>query len=88
MKKLIGKGLYQLSKNDLIKGFVTAMFTVLVTYVGQAVESGTFPTDKATWILEFKIAFGAGLAYLVKNFLTNSHDKILKKESEPIEKIE
>jgi len=82
MKKLIGDGLFQLQKSDLIKGFVTAMFTVLVTWIGQALESGSIPMDKATWVLELKIAFGAGVAYLVKNFMTNSENKTFKKEPE------
>ena len=28
-----------------------------------------------------RIGLGAGLAYLIKNFLTNSNDQFLKKES-------
>jgi hypothetical protein len=73
MKKLIGEGFLQLKSNDLIKGFITAMLTVIVTYVGQALDKGEFPMDSHTWILEFKIALGAGIAYLIKNFFTNNN---------------
>lgn len=78
--KITGEKLFQLLPKDLIKGFITAIFSVLVTYTGQCLESGTFPMDAATWILEFKIAIGAGLAYIIKNWLTNSDDKFLKAE--------
>lgn len=72
MKKLIGEGFMQLKKNDLLKGFITAVLTVIVTYAGQALDKGEFPTDAHTWILELKIALGAGIAYLIKNFFTNN----------------
>jgi hypothetical protein len=53
----------------------------LITWFGQALETGSFPMDKATWILQFKIALGAGIAYIIKNFFTNSDDKFLKKDA-------
>ncbi len=78
--KIIGEKLFQLMPQDLIKGFVMAVFSVLVTYAGQAIQTGSLPLDAHTWLLEAKIALGAGIAYLLKNFLTNSNDQILKAE--------
>lgn len=80
MKKFIGDGLMQLKKNDILKGFIMSMLAVLVTWLGQAIQQGNFPMDAQTWILELKIALGAGIAYLIKNFFTNSNDQFLKKE--------
>ncbi len=81
MKKLIGDGFLQLKQSDILKGFITAVMMVLVTYAGQCLSVGNFPTDKATWVLELKFAFGAGLGYLLKNFFTNSDGKFLKSEN-------
>lgn len=80
MKKIIGDGFMQLKSNDLIKGFVMAILSVLVTYAGQALDTGSFPTDSHTWILEGKIAIGAGIAYLIKNFFTDNK-KLAPKEN-------
>jgi len=81
MKKIIGDGFLQLKSNDILKGFILAMLSVLITWFGQALETGYFPMDKATWILQLKIALGAGIAYIIKNFFTNSDDKFLKKDA-------
>ena len=78
--KIIGEKLFQLMPKDLIKGFIMAILSVLITYTGQVLSAGDFPMDAATWILEFKIAVGAGIAYILKNWLTNSDDKFLKAE--------
>ncbi|HRH54406.1 MAG TPA: hypothetical protein PLN38_13850 [Chitinophagales bacterium] len=78
--KIIGEKLFQIMPKDLIKGFIVAILSVLVTYTGQALEKGTLPMDAATWILQLKIAVGAGIAYIIKNWLTNSDDKFLKAE--------
>ncbi len=80
IKNLIGEGFMQLKKNDILKGFIMAMLSVVVTYVGQCIDKGDVPMDAHTWVLELKIAFGAGLAYLLKNFFTSSDDKFLKVE--------
>lgn len=80
MKKLIGDGFLQLKSSDLVKGFIMAVLSVLITWIGQGLQSGVFPMDKATWILELKIAFGAGIAYLIKNLFTNADDKFLVKD--------
>ncbi len=82
MKKIIGDGFLQLKSNDILKGFIMAVLSVLITWIGQSLESGSFTMDKAAWILQIKIALGAGIAYIIKNFFTNSEDKFLKKENE------
>ena len=80
LKQLIGEKFGQLSLKDLVKGFILAVLTVLVTYIGQCLQAESFPMDAHTWILELKIALGAGIGYVMKNWLTNSDDQFLKKE--------
>lgn len=82
--KLIGEKLGQLKSNDLLKGFITAMITVIVTSLYSSIQSGTIPTDWLFWKTQLMLGLGAGLSYLIKNFLTNSDDKFLKKEEPKI----
>mgnify|MGYP003423181481 CR=1 FL=1 len=46
--KIIGEKLFQLMPKDLMKGFIVAILSVLVTYTGQALEKGALPMDAAT----------------------------------------
>ena len=65
---------------DVIKGAITAALTIIVTALYNAIGLGTIPTDFNFWKTQFMLGLGAGVAYLLKNFLTNSNDQFLKKE--------
>jgi hypothetical protein len=65
---------------DAAKGFVLAVLTALVTSVYQLIEAGTIQFTWVFWQPVVYSAIAGGLAYLIKNFLTNSNDKILKEE--------
>ena len=71
----------QLSTHDLVKGFIMAVLTALVTALYTAI-SGTSPhwPTGAEWQTIALTALSAGLVYLTKNFLTNSKDQFLKKD--------
>ena len=71
--------LYQLGKNDLIKGFIVAVLTVVLTGSLTSLQAGVLP-DLATVKTLIVTGLGAGVAYILKNLLTNSEDKFLKKE--------
>lgn len=77
---MIGKKFLQLSKNDLVKGFILAVLTVLVTNIYNAIQFGELPTDWLFWKRQLTVGLAAGFAYLIKNFFTSSEDKFLKKE--------
>ncbi len=66
--------LFTINWRDVLKALAVAFLTAFVTAIGQAVgvDGGTlhFPTG-AEWINALKIAGGAAVAYLVKNFFTN-----------------
>lgn len=72
--------LFKLLPKDLIKGFITAVLTVIVTSLTAALSSGVFPTDFVFWKTQIFIGLSAGGAYLIKNFLTNKDDQFLKKD--------
>lgn len=69
-----------LSPKDIFKGFILATITAIITSLYAIINTGTFPTDWATWKTILLIALSAGISYLLKNFATNSKDKFLKKE--------
>jgi len=57
---------------DALKGFILAVITALVIGVYQALQAGTIAFTWVFWQPVVLSAVGAGIAYLVKNFLTNS----------------
>ena len=69
----------KLNWQDVAKAFVVAFLTALVAALAGTVEHGGMPT-----VADLKLAgwtsLVAAISYLVKNFLTNSEDKILKKD--------
>lgn len=78
----------QLSWADFGKGLILALITSIVMSLKTIVLGdpsaippvvGHFPIG-SDWIAIGIAAFGAFVAYLGKNFLTNSDDKFLKKE--------
>ena len=79
MKRLIGTGFFQVNGHDLLKGFITAVFTVIVASLGMSVNSQHVPT-----LADLQTAGAAGLtagiAYLMKNLFTNSRDRFMTKE--------
>jgi hypothetical protein len=62
--------LFSINWRDLGKGFITALITAALASISMAIEAGSLPT-----LTQLKTAglagLVAGIAYLIKNFLTN-----------------
>ncbi len=71
--------LFSLNWKDVGKGFLVAGLTVIVTGVGTALNAGRFPTLQELGSLALA-GLGAGVAYLLKNFFTNSNNQIATPE--------
>ena len=54
---------------DFIKGFVVSLITAALVVIQATISSGVFTFD---WTLIWHSSLTAGIAYLVKNFFTNS----------------
>ena len=65
---------------DGLKGFITAVATALITSIYSIIQTGGMPTHDQ-WKVILLSSVSAGFAYLLKNFLTNSDDKLLKKDN-------
>lgn len=77
MKTKFGK----LSAKDVIKGIIMAFLMALVTGCYQLIQTGgefSWTTMKPVLMA----SIGAILAYLIKNYFTNSNDEFLKKEGQ------
>ena len=72
--------LLKLKKNDFVKGLIITMIAVIVTSLYQFINSGSIPTDWNSWKTVLLASLGAGLSYIIKNWLTNSQGEFLKKE--------
>ena len=72
--------LWTLNLKDAFKGFITAVVMSFVTTIYQFFQSMNVQWTWAFWQPVVYTAIGAGLAYLIKNFLTNSNDQFAKAE--------
>ena len=75
------KPLFSLGLADIGKGFLIAVLTVVLTGLGTYLNATPphFPTGAELGTLGLA-GLGAGIAYIIKNFFTNSENKLLKKE--------
>lgn len=73
--------LFKLNWKDALKGCVVAVLSAGLTAVVTVLQSGAFPTT-ADWKNIAMVAVTAGASYILKNFLTNSNDQMLKKDGE------
>jgi hypothetical protein len=64
---------------DAVKGFIVAIITAGLTVLMTMLDGGVIPTD-GEWKKIGIAALSAGIAYLIKNVLTNSNDKFVKGE--------
>ncbi len=70
-----------LNWRDFLKGFVISVLAPVILIIQQSLDSGELVFN---WKQIGMAALAAGVAYLLKNLVTNSDDKILKKDEEPI----
>jgi hypothetical protein len=75
---------FALSIKDIIKGFITSFLTVVITMLITVLNTGIFPATLEQWKPILLAGLTACLAYLLKNWLTNSDNKFLIKENESI----
>jgi uncharacterized MnhB-related membrane protein len=68
---------FSLNTKDFLKGLIVSVLTSILTIVYTSVQAGSFAID---WKAVGTAALTAALAYITKNYLTNSQDELLKKE--------
>lgn len=67
----------RLNVQDFFKGLVVAVLSAVVTFLYNTMESGEVVLD---WKAIGTASLTAALAYIIKNYLTNSDGNFLKKE--------
>jgi hypothetical protein len=71
---------FRLNNFDLLKGLLIAFLTALFAGLIQLFEAGPFTFTWVTFQPIVYSAVSAALAYLIKNFFTNSTGVMLKRE--------
>lgn len=67
----------KLNLKDYARGVLVAVLTAALIALQPIVERGTLPTLEELKAIGI-VGVSAGIAYLVKNFLTNKNDEMLK----------
>jgi hypothetical protein len=67
--------LFKLNLFDLLKGLIVSVFTAVLVMISDAIKLGSFSFD---WVSIWQTAVTAGVAYLLKQFLTNNQGELLK----------
>lgn len=70
--------LFSLDTKDFVKGLFVAVFTSVITILYTSVSAGHLEFDGKTIATT---ALTSALAYIMKNFVTNSNDELLKKDA-------
>ena len=71
-------GFLNLNWKDLFKGLIVAVLAAFLTGAFAVFQSGVIEWTWAFWQPTVYASITAGIAYLLKNWLTNSDDKLLK----------
>jgi len=66
-----------LNSVDYIKGLIMAVLTAVITVIYTSIQAGSIVFD---WKVIAMSALSAALAYITKNLLTNSQNKMLQPE--------
>jgi hypothetical protein len=70
--------LFKLNIEDLLKGLILTVLTSVVTVIYNTVNAGSLTFD---WHSIGITAITSGLAYLLKNYLTNSKGEFASRET-------
>ncbi len=71
--------MYKLKLGDVGRGLITAVFAAIVAWLYGVVNAPDFQIDmllSVDWGEVLKIALTSGMAYLMKNFFTDSEGKV------------
>lgn len=70
--------LFKLNIEDLLKGLILTVLTSVITVIYNTVNAGSLTFD---WQAIGITAITSGLAYLLKNYLTNSKGEFASRET-------
>ena len=77
---IMKSGFLRLNWKDVLRGFLMALIGAILTGLLTVLDQGEIPMTWAQWKPIIITGLAAGIAYLLKNFFTNSKDKMLAKE--------
>ncbi len=66
-----------LNTKDFVKGLVITVLTSVLSIIYSSLQAGSLTID---WKVILTTGLTSAIGYIIKNYLTNSKDEILKKE--------
>lgn len=72
----MNSNMFRLNSHDFVKGIVVAVLAAVVTFLGNALNAPGFDFAAFDWSTLLTVAMTAALAYLSKNFLTDTDGKV------------
>jgi len=72
----------KLQISDFWKGLLITIGTAIGTALIKYLDSGQFPATWGDWKMILFPALSAGIIYILKNLITNTKGKLLKKEKD------
>lgn len=69
--------MFKLNVRDVSKGFALAVITAVMTWLLQILDAPGFSVYQIDWTEIGRIAFAAGVSYLIKNYLSDGQGRIM-----------
>lgn len=69
--------LFKVDSGDFAKGIALAVIAAILTWLLQLVDAPGFSVYQIDWNEVFRIAFAAGVSYILKNYLSDSQGRVL-----------
>jgi len=68
--------LYSINLKDVAKGLIVAVLSAVLTWLLQALNAPGFDFYQMNYSEVGRVAFAAGIAYVVKNYLSNADGQV------------
>lgn len=69
--------MFSVNSADFAKGLALAIIAAVLTWVLQTIDTPGFSVSSIDWAEIGRIAMSAGIAYILKNYISNEDGKIL-----------
>jgi hypothetical protein len=69
--------LFTLESRDFVKGLAVVVLSAVLTWFLQLLEMPTFDFATFSWVEGFRIGMVAGIAYIIKNFASDTEGKLM-----------
>jgi hypothetical protein len=69
--------IFRLNLRDIALGFFLSVLTAALIYLQAALQAPNFSWNAINWLVLSQLSASAGIAYLLKNFLSDNEGRLL-----------